>query len=203
MKQLFPNSRGLNEDKNKLKDFKKSSYIYVLSTDDYRVKIGTTSNLWIRLKQLQAGSPQKLTLLMFWLCFDGSRVEASLHTVFGENRLHGEWFHLGSYESDYRIWQYKLITEIAIKTSIKLPIPINSDLYFHIQYAHILNNDPCWDQPWDQPSPYDWHGREFYPQDLFVEFTLNLDSDQILLHAYGSPTDRDEILRNYCLLPRE
>lgn len=54
------------------------------------VKIGTTSNLRVRLKQLQTSSPQELRVL--WSFGGDWRLEAHLHQRFADRQLKGEWF---------------------------------------------------------------------------------------------------------------
>ncbi len=56
-----------------------------------RIKIGkTTTAVSERIRNLQAGSPDKLKLL--GVCFGPKRTERYLHSLFSEHRLHGEWF---------------------------------------------------------------------------------------------------------------
>ena len=163
----------LNREKDKLKNSSKSSLIYVVRTrDENIVKIGRTSNIWKRLNRLQMGTPKKLDLLMFWMCFDISKVESALHTIFHPNRLHGEWFEFGSNTYKSNIWKYQLIAEIAMKTTLRLPIPIDSGLCSFIQYSHIPDSDPCW----DEPGGSNLDGKEFYSPEVFADFKHDMES---------------------------
>lgn len=57
------------------------------------VKIGTTSNLSARLRQLQTSSPYELCVL--WSFGGDWRLESHLHQHFAEKQLKGEWFNFG------------------------------------------------------------------------------------------------------------
>ena len=65
--------------------------IYFISDDQGRVKIGYTSGMpEDRLKQLQTGNSDKLSLLT---SMRGSRIEElKIHTALNPYRLIGEWF---------------------------------------------------------------------------------------------------------------
>ena len=54
------------------------------------IKIGYTDNVGKRLKQIQTGNPHKLNLLK--VVNGGFDVESSIHKLFSEYRLEGEWF---------------------------------------------------------------------------------------------------------------
>lgn len=58
------------------------------------VKIGVTTDLRKRLKDLQTGSPIPLTLL--WKTPGTRGLEAEVHTFLDPYRTHGEWFDFGS-----------------------------------------------------------------------------------------------------------
>ncbi len=56
-----------------------------------RIKIGQTNcTVEERMRRLQTGSPDKLVLLGGYLGFEYSEIK--LHNMFGQFRLHGEWF---------------------------------------------------------------------------------------------------------------
>jgi hypothetical protein len=64
-------------------------YVYVVQSGDL-VKIGKSeSDLVLRMKGLQAGSPLKIELLALGR---GARFESTFHMWFGGSRQHGEWF---------------------------------------------------------------------------------------------------------------
>jgi hypothetical protein len=59
------------------------------------VKIGTTTRLWARSRQLQASSPVRLAIVAVGV---GDAVdEARLHERYAEHRSHGEWFTVGDW----------------------------------------------------------------------------------------------------------
>jgi hypothetical protein len=76
--------------------------VYVIATkdgDQWRdpVKIGITSKILNRLKELQTGSAQPLGYYRFWTL--GERepcafIERAFHQLQKEHKLHGEWFQL-------------------------------------------------------------------------------------------------------------
>jgi hypothetical protein len=66
-----------------------STQIYVLGFAQY-IKIGWTSNLERRLRDIEQGLPEVPTLL--GTLAGTRRVERSLHIKFEEYRIRGEWF---------------------------------------------------------------------------------------------------------------
>jgi hypothetical protein len=66
--------------------------VYVIHAKDVgKVKIGHTSNLAQRVRDLQVGSPVRLDVVRVYQIMDGVS-EGSLHAKFANHRLHGEWF---------------------------------------------------------------------------------------------------------------
>lgn len=65
---------------------------FVTAREVGRVKIGFSDNPGLRFVKMQADSPCPLVLER--ICPGDREVEASLHTLFAEHRLHGEWFNL-------------------------------------------------------------------------------------------------------------
>lgn len=66
-------------------------YVYAIQAENGLVKIGTTaSDPKARMKALQTGHPERLSLLCY---FPGDhRVEAEIHQALSVARHHGEWF---------------------------------------------------------------------------------------------------------------
>ncbi|MGW7283971.1 GIY-YIG nuclease family protein [Streptomyces sp. NPDC054847] len=65
--------------------------VYVIgSAGSYVVKIGVTSNIDRRLREIQNMSPQALEVR--WSCNGNQSLEQALHHHFGSYRRHGEWF---------------------------------------------------------------------------------------------------------------
>lgn len=56
------------------------------------IKIGQTSSIDGRIRELQVGSPLKLLVLHAYRVSDASGEEQALHFKFRKHRLHGEWF---------------------------------------------------------------------------------------------------------------
>jgi len=78
-----------------------NEFIYLLEEVDAdikykRYKIGyTTKSISKRIKQLQTGNPNKLSLLQSYQATErGRRLESMLHTHYKFKRISGEWFEL-------------------------------------------------------------------------------------------------------------
>lgn len=61
-------------------------------------KIGCTTNIEERLKNLQIGSPVSLELIAFFPTKLHTMLESKLHRMYAENRKHGEWFNFSDKE---------------------------------------------------------------------------------------------------------
>lgn len=72
------------------------SCIYFMSTPDGLCKIGVAKEPKERLKYLQTGNPQRITLEGAWEIEPpigtARDVERELHSMLSEHRAHGEWF---------------------------------------------------------------------------------------------------------------
>jgi hypothetical protein len=69
-----------------------SDKLYVISDESNRLKIGVTCDVVSRLKTLQTGNPEKLTVLYDEEIKNPTKIERYLHRHFHEYRLNGEWF---------------------------------------------------------------------------------------------------------------
>lgn len=185
MEQFAPDSnRLLRRNKHLEHDLPNNCFVYVLSNANGRIKIGKASNIGTRTTRLQSYSPELLELIMVWLPFNASKVEAALHTVFAANNVHNEWFEIG--RPEYNIWEYMLIVDIAMKTTVTFPILLHSTLLSDIQYRHIPHDDPCW----DEPGGCDVSGREFYPTDLFVGFEYHIQERRFTFRGLSDAEDK-------------
>lgn len=70
-----------------------SGFLYVVRSGDY-FKIGRTSNLTRRLAALRRQFPNEMSVIYTQCVADMVQSERTLHTIFGERRIHGEWFEL-------------------------------------------------------------------------------------------------------------
>jgi hypothetical protein len=73
-----------------------NSYIYVIGTDKKPYKIGFSNKPARRLKDLQTGHPEQLTI-HYLECIPKDQVkfiEKSIHSVLRHRRAKGEWFDL-------------------------------------------------------------------------------------------------------------
>jgi len=81
--------------------------VYVIRAGQTNLyKIGRTTNIDRRLRQLQNMNSQPLSVVKLIQCHDAIAVEASLHRKFALNRRNGEWFELSNinwdeFQNDY------------------------------------------------------------------------------------------------------
>lgn len=59
-----------------------------------RVKIGRSSDIQVRLRTLQTGSPYDLKLMGWIESDDDKQLELRLHERYSDQRIHREWFYL-------------------------------------------------------------------------------------------------------------
>ena len=77
--------------KQKLKDISEG-YVYIVS-DGRFCKIGVANdNIDGRIKSLQTGNPNKITLVTSLLCKNPYAIEKFLHMLFSTRRVSGEWY---------------------------------------------------------------------------------------------------------------
>ena len=77
---------------------KKEGFVYLIrgpkNGSEQLYKIGQTSNMQNRMRNLQTGSPTKLEVVKFIQTEDALTTERKLHDAFRETRIRGEWFAL-------------------------------------------------------------------------------------------------------------
>lgn len=91
---------------------KNVTYLYVIGAEDGPVKIGITSSLTSRMAMIQTGCPFPAVLWFVWPIFsreDAAMHERTIHAVYREKRLAGEWFDIPSSQGREAI-------EVAIDT---------------------------------------------------------------------------------------
>lgn len=69
-------------------------YVYILKTSDNIYKIGVTKDVDKRIKQLQTGSTEKITLVDKFLSEYPFKLESYFHYKYKDNKVNGEWFYL-------------------------------------------------------------------------------------------------------------
>jgi hypothetical protein len=71
-------------------------YVYLVDSGLVLYKIGLALDPWLRLRDMQVGSPVKLELLAYAECRAEARMgyEGALHGVLGRYWKHGEWFEM-------------------------------------------------------------------------------------------------------------
>jgi|WetSurMetagenome_2_1015567.scaffolds.fasta_scaffold03415_12 hypothetical protein len=69
------------------------TYIYFVSNSQEEIKIGCTTDLKIRLENLQVGNPEKLKIIYtIPLEDDNTTFEHHIHLVCSMYHIKGEWF---------------------------------------------------------------------------------------------------------------
>lgn len=74
---------------------KSVTYLYVIGAENGPVKIGITNSLTSRLAVIQTGCPFHAVLWFVWPLFsreEAAMHEQTIHLVYREHRLAGEWF---------------------------------------------------------------------------------------------------------------
>jgi hypothetical protein len=72
----------------------KSGFIYAIKDESSRVKLGMADNVDKRLRELQTGNAEVLTIMYLWPVDNMRKAEAAVHTIFSAYRIRGEWFRL-------------------------------------------------------------------------------------------------------------
>lgn len=89
---------------------KKQGYVYFVQADGQHYKIGGTSNLESRIKNLQVASPNDLKLIAWIEINDWQEKEKQVHEYFDDKKIHGEWFDITLSE----IIDWARLNEIAL-----------------------------------------------------------------------------------------
>ena len=63
-------------------------------TDHVHYKLGIAKNVEKRRRQLQTGTPNKLSIAAFYPVTDARKKEKYLHTKYASKKRQGEWFAL-------------------------------------------------------------------------------------------------------------
>ena len=75
-----------------------SGYVYAISDTSGGIKLGLAENPDDRVKQLQTGNKEQLTIIYRLYVEDMKHAEDSLHLIFAGRRVNGEWFKLTEQE---------------------------------------------------------------------------------------------------------
>lgn len=71
-----------------------SGYVYLIQSATGYCKIGSSRSVPNRLKQLQCGNPERLTLVHQFFSANAQQDELALHARFADRRVRNEWFAL-------------------------------------------------------------------------------------------------------------
>lgn len=97
-------ARKANEQQQSSEDVKEpkdgSGYVYVIRVRS-RYKIGMSKDPDRRIKDLRTSCPDPLHMVHKLFSIDMKALEARLHKIFENNRLHGEWFELDANDIEY------------------------------------------------------------------------------------------------------
>lgn len=76
-------------------------YVYVLLADNNLYKIGRSSKINTRIKQLKTKLPYELVLISYIWAHDHVGLEEELHKEYANKRVRGEWFRLDKDDVEY------------------------------------------------------------------------------------------------------
>lgn len=83
-------------------------YVYAIGPEHGEaIKVGIAADPRQRLKQLQTGNPQRLSILRRWGPMDraeAQRIEADMHFLLGDFRESGEWFSVCAQGASVAMW---------------------------------------------------------------------------------------------------
>lgn len=86
----------------------KKIYVYFIRESwNKSVKIGRTSNLISRFRDIQTHCPQPIELIGFFTSKPKDRLEGKLHRFFRHRNIRGEWFSLSDEEIEEAIEKYR------------------------------------------------------------------------------------------------
>lgn len=72
-------------------------YVYIITEGEGRYKIGyTKKSVESRIKSLQTGNPNQLSLVKYHEVYMPSRIETMLHNYYKDCLVKGEWYDLSS-----------------------------------------------------------------------------------------------------------
>lgn len=71
-------------------------YVYLLKTPENIYKIGVATNVEKRIKQLQTGCADKITLVDKFLSKYPFKIESTLHRRYECDKIKGEWYYLSN-----------------------------------------------------------------------------------------------------------
>ena len=92
-------------------------YVYFIQGDSTkRIKIGIAWNPKQRTIELQAGSPDTLSLILALPTVNAADVERHLHHQFKDFRLHGEWFEAAPEILQFVAEQPDILSELPAPT---------------------------------------------------------------------------------------
>ena len=69
-------------------------YVYLIKSATGYFKIGSSQSVQSRIRQLQCGNPEPLTLVHQYASANAQQEERALHSEFAHRRVRNEWFAL-------------------------------------------------------------------------------------------------------------
>jgi len=101
-------------------------FLYLIQANEALYKIGITTDICRRVKQLQTGNPEKLYVRSF-IQYPGRiqarRAEQNLHKMFNHSRKSGEWFDFSdprTHKEMDRVWNALKISDCCF--NVKQPL---------------------------------------------------------------------------------
>ncbi len=103
-----------------------NGYVYLIFDSQF-YKIGHTNKpIEQRLKEIQIGNPNELSLIKFYQTYEYKKLEYMLHKRFSNRHIRGEWFNL----TEQDISEFNLICETQLKNIEALKS--NTFIYSHL-----------------------------------------------------------------------
>lgn len=105
IENFLKNNLGMNKDNVKLVEDdtgitiyeinKEKKSIYIMKDDNNRIKIGASSNVAKRKKNIECSSGLNINVVYHTpLCINWSKIGRNMHRIFKENNIKGEWFNI-------------------------------------------------------------------------------------------------------------
>ncbi len=82
-----------------------SGYVYVISDEQNRVKLGLSIDADMRLDILQIGNADLLTVKYRLLVKNMKKAEDALHSIFSGDHIRGEWYKIKNIELFNKIFR--------------------------------------------------------------------------------------------------
>lgn len=144
--------------------------IYIISNSKH-LKIGKSENPMKRLKSLQTGSSEPLSLEACFRTFDDGIAEQKLHEYFKAKKIHGEWFLVTVLEIIQIITQLELLYQSEQNIEMLFDKPFTQDVDFIDWLISIDYHDVSWWELFEKARPLQKRQRAFdYMESMYIKY---------------------------------